>query len=815
MLGIPKDYAVLIKEASKSLEELDISLFAVHKGSAFKQVNGYIALKAVEENRNIYLGLSSQQSVSNVTLPILLPISLYYLVRQKNTELPPLNVLAKSHVFFRDSVCYEYVEQDGQPALMSSIKNGVRKTPIRNPNWLDSHLVIERRFYSDRKCHKNLMDYIDYYQCVNGSNPPSFHRKKILVVGTKINIKNGFKDTGFINYIPMAELVSKKSELAYKGLPLDPLIVLASDYEAARQYMISHIDCNEFVYVMVVGENRISSLRSQVKNDYSNGLFKQYCLIGSQTIKKDNSLLLWHWESKEEALLRGKVGAKINYINIDNKGELDSISSTFYDILNESMEEFGSLELVERAKQALYRILSDKINRNYAVNESLSTFPSDSEKILLSEGYDADDIHSYISTLHETLCSINRAKIDCMSVWEWLSVNIDRPITLVLPKTFISDWIEACPVPLMGKIDFISFKEFYKRIDQRMHEISFYFPYRLNKKRLAKINAILSELPFEVNMLLYGPEIKVMKYFETLLKKIESQNRGPKDDSLFPYLNLDIPYESQAIDPISKFDSMEFDSEAFNSLSSDERTGYDTLTIEVETEDGTTETCTCPHKVIKVDGDLRSLALATELEPKDEVLIYENKERDYLYQILSSESAMFKTVESYSHLWKDRLRKLIDYRRDDQGRELLDTIRLRNFALNIGVNSDYILKNWLNERSSVRFPQKSKLIRLVEYLESEEYLTKEESDKIYENRRRFMGVMISLGHNLSAETQLILLSQNIDLYEQIQENVIDNDSEYPILSKLDIESVKSIIKHNYTQKKFVRVVVEGEEDEDD
>lgn len=118
-------------------------------------------------------------------------------------------------------------------------------------------------------------------------------------------------------------------------------------------------------------------------------------------------------------------------------------------------------------------------------------------------------------------------------------------------------------------------------------------------------------------------------------------------------------------------------------------------------------------------------------------------------------------------------------------------------------------------RNSVRFPQKSKLIRLVEYLESEEYLTKEESDKIYENRRRFMGVMISLGHNLSAETQLILLSQNIDLYEQIQENVIDNDSEYPILSKLDIESVKSIIKHNYTQKKFVRVVVEGEEDEDE
>ncbi|MDD2230393.1 MAG: hypothetical protein PHT37_07350 [Candidatus Cloacimonetes bacterium] len=819
-----KDIYSLIPMAEVALEEYkDIPGYSGVYESDFHLINSLITQKAFEEGKNIYIGTNSQNSPQNITLAILMPAAYTLLAKSSMLHMPEVETLKSHYIFIREGISYYYKYNCNNFTLGSKVKGGDRLTHYKDiSEVLLTHFVADKKYYSDQKCHKALDRYKEFYQSLTmgSEQPPSFFKKKIVVICNKGEFFSQLNNLNLNHCIPFGSIVASDKECVKETLPIDPIVLVASDYELARTYMLKHMENCEYEYLVVSGDTRISKLKSLVKNDCGNGLFRRYCLIGNQAIQQDNSMLLWHWTRNEESRLLGKCKMEIEMKALAGCDELTNACIEYYGFRKDLRGEYDSLEHFGAAHKLFFSILGDKLNVLEDIDEQLEAARIDITRSMLSDNYEKEDVEQDIIQIINQIYLIYKLKKECPTVWSGFSGLGYERINLVVENDDIEIWRENIEKQGISNILLISHKDFRREIERSRHTEKYYFIHLIKDKLINWLHSQVINREVCITMLLYPPEISILKSRIEKLQRWERQNTGTKDKTLFPELDLHRDDQGYIDDPIGRFEDKFYEVSDDLFASSARYEIYDSYSIRASGDDGNIQNLSCPQKVLRKDDDDISLVSVTDLEAGDTIVLYTNTSRDYLYKILSDESERFAQVEIFSMLWKQKLREYLEltvFEPDDIEAFTKPTYneeRLKTLSLYTGLRSEYLLHNWVSANAKVRFPQKSKLEKLTKFLNEQGFLSSSEVADISSHRDFFTGVMISLGHNLSTEAQAIILNKSTDYDQFIGQYVCDNTEDYPLLSKLDVQAIKSILKHNFIEWKFIQLVEQGEQDEE-
>jgi len=804
----------------KNLSEENLHSVLVHPRDGYLKnslysITAYLVQTAFEQGKNIYIGSSNKLSAQNLTMSGLLTVAINLLPQRTSFDLSLCFKHPDRYAFIKDRISYQYGVFGGKPHLVSKVKGGVRRTPINDPGKsLLKYFIVDEKYCSDRKCHSSLNTYKSFYSKISGSNqqPPSFYNRKIVVVCNKSALFEKLRKKSLIHCIPIASIASGYDEYIQDTLPIDPLVLIASDYSNARDYMLHHPDII-YEYLVLSGDSRINRLRSQVKNDCNNKLFKSYCLVGNQAIANDNSICLWHWSNHEEALLQGKKELNFSTRAISGCDNLTKACEEFYRYLDHLEDEWGGLDCFRETEWLLRNILSDKLGISGITEESIDDELIRTSNCLLSDGFDEESVDDMNQNLRDLLYGVFNAKDASPSIWDEISKFSDSQKCLVVPKNEYDEWMKRSENYLGLGLSILKCSEFCAKVRENLAPSNYYFTFLPKYSIMNQLLSLQLLAKAQAIMILYPPEVNVFQARLKKLEQVERQRVGIKSRELIPELNFT---DSDLIggDPIAKYEVRGYGEEYGNS-SDNNFYEYDIYAIEVENQDGKTLTKNCPHRILKKEDDGITLIAVTELEAGDSVLIYENKKRDYLYNILSEESERFRHIEYYSSLWKNRTEDFLLYC-DSQSIESEDvslndysTQRLSILAKYVGAKQDYILKNWIGNAATIRFPQKSKMDHLLSFLHERGLINSIELTEIASARSYIVGIMISLGANLSTETQSILLESSDGLDEYIEQNVCHRSDMYPLLSKFDVNSIKSIVRNNYTEWQFIKILGNG------
>lgn len=785
----------------------------------FVPINAYLADKASQENKNIYISTSNKESARLLTLPILYPAACRLLLENSEIYGPSLEDVKVGHIFISGGVCMSYVFFEGKHSLVTKVKAGYKYRHFTDAEKIfRSFFLADAKFYSDRKCHKALSDYRAFYAKLSGTAtiPPSLFAKKMVVVCQKADLYKQFRDLSLFHSLPMAGITKNHSEVTDETLPLDPMVLIASDYELARDYMLAHCGDTIFDYLLLTGDNKIGRLKALVKNDCANGLFARFCLVGNHAIPKDNSMLLWHWTNREEKNLSGKHSLDFIPDPVDGCESLVEASRDFYSCLKGMYEDLGAQEHFSEIRHCFHRILYDKLDSVVDFDSELGEpLKNQVEKAMLADNYDREDFSDDLDALISLLGKVHSVKRESPTIWDKLVGFGALKLTLITHNSQGQRWEDQLVSMGLDNIRVIPYKYFKRELLCRDVSDNYYLGFLPNHSQTEWLYAQVLNRKVTIHLALYPPEISI---FQTQLRKIrkwEYRSNGPKDLSIFPDLDLETPEREAAEDIIGRFEDNYAEATTEEGRSLSDGRGYTIYSLEVQDSNGAKRTEYSPMKVLRIDDGALELVPVSDLEQGDVIMLYRNRSRDSLYDILSQESDQFARVNAFSKLWKRRLKEYLDFtvkKAGDDDDVMIDSEKLQKISASIGINPESIYKRWILRPDAIRFPLKNKLDRVLAFLRNEGLLEPDDVNDIQSARSFFMGVMISLGQNLSSEVQSVMLGQEGSLGDFIARFVVDNEREYPLLSRFDEEAVTSIVRHNYEEFTFVQLVEPEEED---
>jgi|GEM_PF-3572237 hypothetical protein len=820
MTNAKKSVYSLIEDARKTLENLgrDDVYQDLYLGEDFSCLNAYIANKASLDKRSLYIGTSDKQSAQELTMPILYPEVCRLLLENASLYVASTNPINIGRTFIVDGVLMNYGLKDSRHILFTRIKQGKRIKFFESLEQIViSYYMADERYYFEGKCNQNLGHYQAFYQAVSRSKniAPSIFKKKIIVISRKKEFFDELKRLGLLHALPVAGITRNHQEPTNSTLPIDPMILVASEYELVREYMLRNHETQKFEYLLFTGDSKISRLKALVKNDCANGLFSRFCLVGNQAVVRDNSMLLWHWNSREENNLSGRHSLEFVPDPLDMSDELMDASKNFYTLLSQVQEELGAPELSSKLRYAFYKILFDKLDTITDFDTQIAEpLMEETEKAMRADNYEPEEFTKELEDLILSLKQVYLAKQDSSTLIDRLKEQTTGFTTLVVSNKQVEDWQKRILVStrFFGKV--LPFKTFKQELANGLAYGTYLLAMLPNYKQIAWLNNISMFAETKIHLALYKPELKRFQTQLRQIRKYESRNMGPKDTSLFPHLSLNNDEREAAEDIISRFEENYSETTAEDGFAFSGARAYTSCSLDLLDSAGNRITETSPNKVLRVlseDAELMidndfELVSVQDLEEGDKILLYCNRSRDSLYNILSQESERFSQMNESSKLWKTKIREYLYIQVfEDSPFYQIDTQRLQKLSINAGLDPESIRSRWVLHPDAIRFPQKSKMDRVLEFLKNEGFLTQVEVDEIRCARSFFMGVMISLGQNLSNELQSIMLNKegNPDIY--ITRHVLDNQSEYPLLSHFDEMAILSILKHNYEGYRFIQI----------
>ncbi len=792
----------------------------IFKNADYLLMNTFIAHKAHESGKNIYIGTGSKQNTTDLAFPILFIAACRLLVQSPNDYIPAIEEIMTNSIFIKDKICYTYSLVNGRPSLTSKIKDGRRCTYFSsNKEILDKYCVADSKFYSENKRYGSLDKYREFYNFLTQSHNkvPSFFANKIMVVCNKTQLLGDLNSSDVYHCLPIASLLTKNSGLQGETLPVDPLVILASNYDAARSYMQIHRSITSFDYLLIVGDSMINRQKSSVKNDHANGLFSQFCMVGNSIIPKDNSMVLWHWDKREELSLLGKFPIESIYAPIDDGGILTQVSKEYFSFLKGIVDEYGTIEQFGLSKYVFRKILYDKLDLSPDLcNQTIDGVVLDIEKALLAENYEKEEIQADIERLRHILYNVQIAKVASPTVFDKIQSYNKHVITLIVHNSTYDQWNQTVIQHGYQNLHLVSFKQFKKLVSKNQISDTCYITFLPTFSQSQWLNELMLEYETKLNYVLYSPEISLLKLHHKKIKKWEKTFSGPKDRKLFPNISLQKRIRESSDDLIDRFEEV-FDEEFHEpSITDNDTTGYTYVTLEMKDDENNVVKINSPLKIVKVGEDGIELVSVFDLNEADIVMIYCNKSRESLYEILSSESNKFAEASSDSRLWKNRLREYVEFAvhkeqsNGENDKAGCNEKLLKRAADSAMIKPEYMYRNWILNSDNVLFPQKSKMESLLGFLKDKGKLSVQEADSIRMSRSFFVSVMISLGHNLSAELQSIILNNQGDQATFIDRFVINNSSEYPLLSRFDADTIISIINHNFRKYRFEKLIDQGD-----
>lgn len=778
--------------------------------------NAFIADHAYRQELNLYIGMHGRDVVDEAVVPVLYPRMIDALINCA-VHLPPDDELIKNHIFIKDKKSYIYEYYENKHTLKTSVTDGSRRRHFPSiSDFLKDYYIADKDCYSNRKRHANLDVYNKFCsEDLKREATPFFFKQKIVVVCKKRTFFDQIQALGMRHQIPVGELRSGRLEISDKNLPIDPLIIIASDYEQARNYMLNYKDKYEFVYLLIAGENRMSKIKALVINDNANKLFNRFCLMGNQLVSTERFMKLWHWSKSEELTLMGRYNIEIRLNIIPGCESLLSATNKLYDHFKELSEDYDLYNIVKESKYLLRCILNDKLNNRVGIESLLEQKKEEMQQALLAENYDMEDAEDIVNLLIENLKQIFEETKECPEIWSSFIQDPTLYNATVVNNQELEVWEQASVdkgFPNMKIIKLLDFKRLTRR---NSYAGNFLFPFLPSANHLYWLMDQHLDKKNTIDLLLYPPEASIFRFYQKLFRKNERVNSGQKSKDLFPGIDFTLQ-EHDDNDIFSKFEDAHLENyydDNFNEVASTEYSGY---VIEVIDKDKQTVRMECSQRLLKRSADGIVSANVVELEENDIVILYNNVGQTVFRNTLFEESDTFRKVDVYSELWKQRLFEYLskstvkkDLIEDNYDQDI-DMELLKELALQIGIRPEYIKNSWLQEGSQIVFPQKNKLFRLIEILQRQGYLSIDEASEIRYYRSFYNGICISMGLNLSIELQSILLNNPDDLSEFISQNVIDQKDDYPLLYKIDPILIKVFLALNFQEYTFIRFIDQQE-----
>jgi len=206
--------------------------------------------------------------------------------------------------------------------------------------------------------------------------------------------------------------------------------------------------------------------------------------------------------------------------------------------------------------------------------------------------------------------------------------------------------------------------------------------------------------------------------------------------------------ETKKIEDVSDLIKRLFDKNEEVEMNPDYSTNYSTnitykLTFENETD--SLELDENKSVLLKINQKER-FERVKNLKVSDKIRIYDNSSKEELYQVALTfdTEGEFKKIEKYSKLWKNELKNYsLKFKSIDELHQHL----VKN---GLSIESELTLKNWIDSRSNVKFPQKNKDLLVLKKSINSDMLNKYFKD-IIKSRKNYNGIMIALGRDLSDE----------------------------------------------------------------
>ncbi len=773
----------------KKLQEyFDVSVLKLND---FNLVNSFLIYQSVTKSKNLLIYLPNKQTKSQFYIPVILTLSLYEFI---NNYIDNDTVFEVGDILQRDKKRYRItlINQD-QVELKSRDKNNtVINTSIKNLK--KNYIVTNTTNLTPKRVKVSFYVYKDFFTKTLKLNdtqglPSKFKYKSIIITEKKIVDelkKYKINNTKVHKAFPFRYIASTGS--VTDNLPIDPMIYIVNSYETARKHILEQgINIENVIFI---GANKYQDYILNVSSDIANNKFKNVIFIGSADIPSNAipNLLKWKWTLTELIHYKYFKPKPIKIEIVSDESFERKVKE--FDNLIKSIESKYKMKLTQIYSyvKKLFPITIPNENSRLIkqLDYLLDSFDNEGKEFIEDEFFEIEE-YDYEETwkkIYDKFKLLVDYKRTDLKKFERLK-NLKKISYLVVPKEYIGIWREETNIKNI--ISFNEFKELKKRY---------------NQKKFGKPNVVflgfygcehLKEIiysDFDITLVLYSMEKKLYNYCNDKFLKDTIKNISDKDRKTLTGLSIE---QTQSEETVS-----ELLERLFLKNAKKEYKEYDysnvadsSLNYELEFENRETIILEENKTVLLQTKKGERPEKVKNIKEGDKIRVYENTSKEKLYKIAleADKEGRFTEIENASKIWKRALANC-----STKYNSLTDFLTyLQKNGLSI--TREMTLKNWINIKSDVKFPQRIKDLKVIRKICNSNELN-ENFEKILSARRLYNGIMIALGRDLSDEiSEFIKSKKKGNILERFTEEQINE----MINQNAPLKTVKTIKLSNDEQ----------------
>ena len=768
----------LIQLARKELETYKLN------SQDFGKINALFIKKLLDENSFNYLFIQLTET-KKLYLPVV-SVSFLFLY-EKNYQ---INIETEFEI--GDIICdkrdkHSYQIEENNTTIPHSSENGYKLI----------YKYIEKRVnkYTDKKCNQGtryipnsqfkinnyikIIDHthkkydfsklLDFLKHLSIEEILADFNYKIAIICHKQEFINDLRHTDWHKAIPYRYLT--KDGKAEDNLPINPLIYIASDYQAIREHIF---DKGEQLELVIFFDKYNDA--DTISKDIRQGKLKKCLFIGEDEcqIKHDN-LLTWRWTPEECRYFYPQdfPMAEILPIYVQNRELLKAIQKFIEDIEEIEQQYIIQLSALKYyAKRALLTVVPE------IDNISIKEFLFDD---LYSAGLDTEEIDEYAELFEDSYQDIfkqiqysNNSKaitIETLNKSNVFKTNFDY---LIVSKQHKDSWQQLLPDKKI-----LTYREWQKNKGKQKKVLFLglygYTHYKTMQNSHDSISILIYADSEEQNAFEYYQE----KYKLELDNEYHSEDREKLSGINYPIPRIK---KEQTINESVFFEDIKRE-DIIAKLRNNER---EEVFKKFIFKDNPEEILAISRYVLIKENDNLTRIRLSNVREGDEIGIYDNINKDKLDSVATEQQKqVINKCKEYAKQWKEALFQLYRSNYFNAEEKLLADLK------NKGADITHIntLNRWLDRNDKMLFPTKTKNLTAIIELVNDNSLN-EKSKEIHKARRLYRSITIALGQDFShAITTYITSNQKTEL-----------------LKRFSDADIQKILKENIPIKKVVKII---------
>lgn len=769
----------LFLQVTKNFEkDYNLSMFGFNMSN---MINSFLIHQAIEKGYNLHIRTYDKTENSTLYIPTIIATAIFGFYKNYISYNPIPKI---GEILQRDRKRYSVIRvtQDIVSITNKAEGNLVRDISIKNyAKYIVSTATTET---NGRKLNSGFEHYRNFFNQVFKENigeyPPSKFQHKYLIITSKEILDSlreiKCKDLNVFKSLPISYITSSGQNT--DSIPIDPMIYIVTDYETAKEYVIGKYDIETIV---LIGNSKYRESYRAVNGDINAERIKNAIFIGSETVASFNNLKKWNWTVPEQDYMSKRQHHKATKAIVDNRAFGNALSG-FCEVIAKIEQEYNiSLipEFISYLNLMSRLVIPDTKSR---LNNQLEIIKQDFQKRaedIINHAYFDKGIYDYKDDLSIITHAFDKIiqYVD-NSKWEAFLAENDAKY-IVVPKENVDFYND---ILLSSKTKAISYGQLKDKTGVKdQPKVCFFsiYGYKHFKECYLSDN-------FKPIFILYNHEAEKFKeyqnrYSKEVIDELRSSDRqiltGVKYTQEAQYENID--------DLISRFFNSD---EQYKDNDIEDRESPIRGKCRFEFEDGSIEEIDSTKSVLLCNHGLKKVEKAERLCVGDIVRIYDNANKEQLWDIAVSNdrNGVFSDIMSSSKIWKDSLSKYTTEKKFTT-EELFE--RLVNNGLR-GIINHSTIDRWLQSNDGAKFPATDRNLYAIKTTINCPIMN-DNYQFIRKNKKAYRGIMISLGRDLSNEIMTYIQSNgkvigvNLNKYdENIRKGFISTNAREKVIKNI-------------------------------